>query len=95
VHPAEKGIKMMPRQRIFRGMMLVLFVAPLHSFAGCQYYEQNRVLKSTADVKEEQAKLLKAYRHCLEKYEAQPTDAKEHCAPYVQSFRELDMKHEK
>jgi hypothetical protein len=84
---------MMRRQRICRGMVLVLWVTLVfNAIAGCQYYEQNRVLSNTADVKEEQAKLLKAYRQCLEKYEAQPSDVKERCAPYVQPLRELDTR---
>jgi hypothetical protein len=87
---------MMRRQTICRGMMLVLWGALLlNAFAGCQYYEQNRVLSNTADVKEEQAKLLKAYRRCLEKYESQPSNVKEYCAPYVQPLREVDTRHDK
>ena len=39
---------------------------------GCQYYEEYRVLKSTADIQDDRAELLKAYRLCLTKYQVDP-----------------------
>lgn len=63
----------------------------LIGLAGCQYYEQTRVLKSKADVQEEQAELLKAYRHCLARYEDDPPKAKEHCSVYTQQLREIEV----
>jgi len=54
--------------------------------AGCHYYEEYRVLKSTADIQDERAELLKAYRLCLAKYQDEPSKAKEVCAPYTQSL---------
>jgi len=62
--------------------------------AGCQYYEDYRIKKATADVREETAEMLHAYRLCLQRYEDEPPKAKEHCAPYTQSLRELEIKHQ-
>jgi len=67
-------------------LILVLFLS------GCHYYEEYRVLKSKADVQEEHAELLKAYRLCLEKYQDDPPKAKEMCGPYTQSLREIEVK---
>ncbi|HKT36104.1 MAG TPA: hypothetical protein VJR03_14850 [Nitrospira sp.] len=61
---------------------------------GCQYYEDFRVKKATADLREEQAELLHAYRLCLEKYQDEPPKAKEFCAPYTQRLRELEVTHQ-
>ena len=61
---------------------------------GCHYYEEYRVLKSTADIQDEKAELLKAYRLCLAKYQDEPPKAKEMCAPYTQSLRELEVRHQ-
>jgi hypothetical protein len=46
--------------------MLVLAVA------GCHYYEEYRVLKSKADIQDEKAELLRAYRNCLVKHQEDP-----------------------
>lgn len=35
--------------------------------SGCHYYEEYGVLKSIADIQDEKAELLKAYRLCLSK----------------------------
>ena len=69
----------------------VIWVA---SFSGCHYCEEYRVLKSTADIQDERAELLKAYRLCLAKYQEEPPKAKEMCAPYTQSLRELEVRHQ-
>jgi hypothetical protein len=61
---------------------------------GCHYYEEYRVLKSTADIQNEKAELLRAYRQCLVKYQEDPPKAKELCAPYTQSLREIEVKHQ-
>jgi hypothetical protein len=61
---------------------------------GCQYYEEYRVKKTAADLKEEQAALLHDYRLCLEKYQDEPPKAKEMCAPYTQRLREIEMTHQ-
>ncbi len=60
--------------------------------AGCQYYEEYRVPKATADLKDERAELLKAYRLCLTKYQENPPKAKEMCGPYTQSLREIEVR---
>ena len=69
---------------------LALYVFVL--VTGCQYYEDFRVKKATADLRDEQAELLHAYRMCLQRYEANPPQAREHCAPYTQSLREIDVR---
>ena len=61
---------------------------------GCHYYEEYRVLKSTADIQDEKAELLRAYRQCLVKYQDDPPKSKEMCAPYTQSLREIEVKHQ-
>ena len=61
--------------------------------SGCYYYEEYRVLKSTADVQDEKAELLKAYRLCLSKYQDDPPKAKEICGPYTQTLREIEVRH--
>jgi len=60
--------------------------------SGCHYYEEYRVLKSTADIQNERAELLKAYRLCLTKYQDEPPKSKELCGPYTQSLREIEVK---
>jgi len=59
---------------------------------GCHYYEDYRMKKSTADIQDEKAELLCAYRQCLEKYQDDPPKAKELCGPYTQSLREIEVK---
>ncbi len=59
---------------------------------GCHYYEDYRMKKSTADIHDEKAELLRAYRQCLEKYQDDPPKAKELCGPYTQSLREIEVK---
>ena len=79
----------MNRQGLLRlGMMMVLSAMA----AGCHYYEDFRIKQGTADIKSEQAELMRAYRECLQKYEADPPKAKEHCAPYTQSLREIEIR---
>ncbi|MBI5855828.1 MAG: hypothetical protein HZB35_11510 [Nitrospirae bacterium] len=70
-------------------MVLLVLVGAL---AGCHYYEEFRVLQGTADIKSEQADMMRAYRLCLQKYEADPPRAKEYCAPYTQSLREIEIR---
>jgi len=59
---------------------------------GCHYYEDYRMKKSTADIQDEKAELLRAYRQCLEKYQDDPPKAKELCGPSTQSLREIEVK---
>ena len=60
----------------------------------CHYYEEYRIMKSTADIQDEKAELLKAYRLCLTKYQDDPPKAKDLCAPYTQTLREVEVKHQ-
>jgi hypothetical protein len=64
------------------------------SVTGCHYYEEYRIMKSTADIQDEKAELLRAYRQCLTKYQDDPPKSKELCAPYTQSLREIEVKHQ-
>ena len=77
-----------------RLLILVGIGVTLWGTGGCQYYEEFRVKKATADLKEEQAQLLHAYRLCLEKYQDDPPKAKEFCGPYTQRLRELEVTHQ-
>ncbi len=77
-----------------RSSMVLWVVVIALGIGGCHYYEEYRVLKSKADVQEEHAELLKAYRLCLAKYQDDPPKAKELCAPYTQSLREIEVKHQ-
>ena len=70
-------------------LMLMVF-----AFSGCHYYEEYRIMKSTADIQDEKAELLHAYRQCLVKYQDEAPKAKELCAPYTQSLREIEVKHQ-
>jgi len=63
----------------------------LGGIVGCQYYEEFRVKKTTADLKEEQAALLHDYRICMEKYQDDPPKAKDLCGPYTQRLREIEI----
>ena len=47
----------------------------LTGMVSCQYYEDYRIKKGTADIREETADLLRAYRLCLQRYEAEPPKA--------------------
>jgi hypothetical protein len=66
----------------------------LWGIVACQYYEEFRVKKTTADLKEEQAALLHDYRLCLEKYQDDPPKAKEVCGPYTQRLKEIEITHQ-
>ena len=68
-------------------MVLLLSV-----MAGCQYYQEYRNTKGEADIKEEKAELLKAYRLCLQKFENDPAAQKERCASYAQSIQDMEKK---
>ena len=79
------------RENQMRDLLPALLGLILCTVVGCQYYEEYRVKKTTADLKEEQAQLLRDYRLCLEKYQNEPPKAKEYCAPYTQRLRELEI----
>lgn len=77
-------------------MLKALYVSAgcllLLTSAGCHYYEEYRVLKSKADLQDEQAELLRAYRLCLTRYQDDPPKAKELCGPYTQRLREVEIR---
>ena len=73
-------------------MRVLLVSLVLASLFGCHYYEDFRLKKTQADVQEERAELLKAYRECLKKYESDPQKSRDFCAPYTQSLREIEIK---
>jgi len=77
-----------------RLLLWIEMSALLGTTMGCQYYEEFRVKRATADLKEEQAALLRDYRLCLEKYQDDPPKAKEFCGPYTQRLRELEITHQ-
>jgi hypothetical protein len=80
--------------RALSGLLLWIGVSMVFGgTVGCQYYEEFRVKKATADLKEEQAELLHDYRLCLEKYQDDPLKSKEMCAPYTQRLREIEVTH--
>lgn len=58
------------------------------SATGCHYYEEFREKKGSADIKEETAEMMKAYRLCLQKYESDPVKVREYCSPYSQMLRD-------
>ncbi len=58
----------------------------------CQEY---RKLKADAEIRQETAKLLKAYRLCLQKHEADPAKAKENCSVYTQALHEIEVKYQR
>jgi hypothetical protein len=71
----------------------LVFCSVILLLSGCHYYEEYRVLKSTADIQDEKAELLKAYRLCLSKYQDDPPKSKEICGPYTQTLREIEVRH--
>jgi hypothetical protein len=73
-------------------MRLLLVSLLLVGLSGCHYYEDFRLKKTQADVQEERAELMRAYRECLKKYESEPQKSREFCAPYTQSLREIEVK---
>ncbi len=73
-------------------MKVLLAGLLLISLSGCHYYEDFRLKKTQADVQEERAELMRAYRECLKKYESEPQKSREFCAPYTQSLREIEIR---
>lgn len=78
-------------QTFLQTLVSLVLCAIMASLTGCHYYEDYRVKKSTADLNEERAELLRSYRLCLEKYQDQPPKAKEICSVYTQQLREIDI----
>jgi hypothetical protein len=52
---------------------------------GCHYYEEYRVLNSTADIQYEKTELMKAYRLCVANDQDDAVKAQELYGPYTQS----------
>ena len=73
------------------GLTIGITTTILSTTIGCHYYEDFRVKKATADLREEQAELLHSYRKCLEKHEDDSRKSKELCAPYTQRLREIEV----
>lgn len=71
---------------------LLLATMLFASLIGCHYYEDFRLKQTQADIQEERAELMRAYRECLEKYESDPRKSREHCSAYTQSLREIESK---
>jgi hypothetical protein len=67
---------------------LALLVPCLVLVAGCQRYELVQTHK--ADLSEEQAAALKAYRDCLAKYAQRASEGEEQCASDAQRLREVE-----
>ena len=61
---------------------LILLILCCLSVSACHYYQDYRQKKGDADVIEERAELMKAYRECLKKYEDDPSRTQEQCAAY-------------
>ena len=80
------------RQRSALPPIVAIVVSLLIGPAGCQYYADFRLKKTQADMQEERAALMRAYRECLQKYEKDPPKAKEYCAAYTQSLREIEIR---
>ncbi len=73
-------------------MSLLLVSLSLVSILGCHYYEDFRLKKTQADMQEERAELMRAYRQCLQRYENDPQKSRDSCAPYTQSLREIEIR---
>jgi hypothetical protein len=73
-------------------MRIIIISLLLISLFGCQYYEDFRLKKTQADVQEERAALMQAYRECLKKHEDDPQKSRDFCAPYTQSLREIEIR---
>lgn len=73
-------------------VMICLAVWCVLTVSSCHYYEEYRVLKSTADLQDERAERLKASRLCLAKDQAEPPETKEICRSCTQSLREIEVR---
>lgn len=72
-----------------RWVRVVMLMAVPTILSGCHYYEEFRMMKGTADIRSETADLIRAYRECMERYEKEPAKAREYCAGYSQTLREI------
>ena len=60
--------------------------------SGCHCYEEYPVLISTADIQDDKAELMKAYRLSVADYQDDAVRAKELYRPYTQSLRAIEVK---
>ena len=77
---------MLSTKWIFHALLVVCCA----SFSGCHYYQDYRQKKGEADVREEQAELMRSYRECLKKYEDDPTVRQERCSAYQNMLHKGD-----
>ena len=75
-----------------RSRLLLLISLIMVGLSGCHYYQEYRQIKGDADIMEERAELMKAYRLCVAKYEADPGLARERCEPYQEALQKLEGK---
>ena len=62
------------------------------ALGGCGMDDTLRRNKSTVDIAEERAAIMKLYRGCLEKYQDDPAKAKANCEHYTQALYSLDVR---
>jgi hypothetical protein len=80
-----------------KAMLWICVIVLLGGQMGCQWYEDYRIKKGTADIREETAEMMQAYRVCLQRYAREPPKATEHTALRIyniQSLREVEIKRE-
>ena len=64
-------------------LVSLLIATAMMSAGGCHYYQDYRMKKSTADVNEQRAANMRAYRECMQRNERRP-NAAETCGAYTQ-----------
>ncbi len=74
------------KEHMVRRSLALLLICVLPLIAACHYYEDFRIKKGDADLKQEMVELRKAYRRCVQKYEDDPPLARERCGPYVKAL---------
>jgi hypothetical protein len=67
----------------------LLTILQLTSLSGCLSYEHTKADSPGVRIENEVGELVKLYRMCLQKYEAEPVKAKENCAGYRDAIRDL------
>lgn len=73
-------------------MKALLIIAICLSLAGCIPHARWQRESAEADIAEQKAGILKAYRLCLEKYESEPALAKSNCEHYTQTLSSIDVR---
>lgn len=69
------------------GTLSLLTILQLTSLSGCLSYEHSN--SPGVRIENEVGELVKLYRLCLQKYEAEPVKAKENCAGYRDAIHDL------